>query len=279
MVSQPVVRLRPVRCIAFFDESGQFASRGDLDLVATLVVTDHVSQLDQLRRIAAVLAPATERVSNRRKLVLDLVTDEMLDDVRQTVRASEWLIHHAGVRWDRQAVNGCRDAVASYAAMVREFAHKIGNGIPDLRPLVAASGLEGLSDGNVAYTNTWFHVLETTLKWLRSRGILPLVRAVVDRRPGLSDAVPLELLGRLSVFTVFGDVYRGRLTEALGCQPTFSFNATMSGDERSDGLVVVDLIAKAYGRALGLRDPTGRWERFRASLDPVGSPAPPDRQS
>ncbi|MFO0933655.1 MAG: hypothetical protein U1E39_13235 [Planctomycetota bacterium] len=261
--------VRRVPCLVFCDESGQFQTRGDLSLVAALIVADLVEERDRLRDVAGQLAPAVSRDGKRRKLVPSLVTDAMLESVRRAVFAGGWIVHFAAARWEEPAVRSLRTDLLGFVRPLLDAPEALDvGGAPDLRPYFAAEDIERWHDQDVAYAMTLFHVLSTGAGQLESMGDYPLMRVVVDRRAGIRSALALEIIARMAV-SPGGATAKARLAQVLGIAPTRRLNISIAGDEGTCGLEVADLIAKTYAAALdgGRRDPDGRWAAFRASLD------------
>jgi hypothetical protein len=248
---KPVVALRPVPCVAYFDESGHFrppsfGQPNEACTVGVFVTSDSTSERAAVRDLVnQIRARHAVRHGMGARYDADGLAESDLEVVADVMRAhdEEWKVGYFHLSLTERGGAEFREMMRALASAVRTKAGDLrGADALDLRPLVAVARIERMSDANMTYLSLWFHALRKTLLQFRDWGILPLMRAVIDRRPGLDDRDVLDLVGRVAHGVIFDEVYGERLGELMGVRPTNGFSASIGGDEGTPGLVVADLI-------------------------------------
>jgi hypothetical protein len=238
-----------------------------MGVVAGCFMPDSDEERAVLKTVVRPIREAGTRRQGRRG-VFDAgrLTEGDLTNLADAIRShNEWLCDHIGSPLTAEDMRDYREVLSGFATWVREMGPRLrGPAALDLRPAFAAERLEASSDADVACLAHWFHRASPAATRLRDRRTLPRMTATIDRRPGLESADVLELLGRLTVYTTYLEVYRLRLGEMVGVSPTPGFRVRSSGDEVSDGLVVADVMATGAGLVACGQDHDGKAARFLA---------------
>lgn len=273
------LRFKVVRCIGYFDESGRFLSPtlGQHDeqcVIGFLVVSDSPEERDAVARLAADMRTRHEAHHGGARYDASGLDGPDLEAIADVLRShqQEWKLGHVQLPLTPEDPATFREMMQAYTTLLRDKARDLdGAGTLDVRPHFSAARIDALSNANRAYLTLWFTALRQTFVAFRAWGILPIMRAVIDRRPGMQHEDVLNVVGRMAQSATFPEVYGGRLGELLGVRRTVGFEAKIRGDEGTPGLLVADLIAHARGRVARKQDPS-MYGRFLARMEPNFEP-------
>ena len=162
-----------------------------------------------------------------------------------------------GVHFDRQHGEAC---AAMLVDLVREFEHLPQRTARDVLILAAMRRtqleLESAVGRNLGtYLVQLVFMIRQVAAWFRAEGIFPDMDVTLDEKLVASDRDLIAFVPRLAVATVFPELYENRLSAIWAERgPT---SGVVSTDELSDGLVIADALAYAYGRVQRGQDASG----------------------